>query len=147
MPHSCVYLSISLNSSARVRRCLRCQRGGLHHLPRLSSGVPASSELSLDHHSAGALAAHCPQFQPALRDREAGLQVRRRGGRWEYGGFLKRGQMDLCHNSEACKTLFSIRVKLLWPIRTSQCIIILAEWWFVVTYSLVCCKSICISNK
>lgn len=59
-----------------VRRCPGRQRGRLHHFPRLSSGVPASPELSLGHHGAGALAAHRPQLQPPLRDREAGLQVR-----------------------------------------------------------------------
>ena len=56
----------SLHHSASVRRRVRCHRGGLHHLPWLPSGVPPSPELSLDHHGAGALAAHRPQLQPAL---------------------------------------------------------------------------------
>ncbi len=121
--------------SAGVRRRLRCQRGGLHHLPWLSPGVPASPELPLDHHSAGALAAHRPQLQPPLWDREAGLQVRRGGDKWgTNGGFLERAEMESWHNSDIYKPLFPITVKLLWPIRLHGVLLFwlnddLCEWW------------------
>lgn len=113
MPPCCTPTLLSLphcrHRSTGVRWRPRRQRGGLHHLPRLSSGVPASPELSLDHHGAGALAAHRPQLQPTLWDREAGLQVRRGGGaKWE--AFYR------CHTSGIYKSLFSLSVKLLWPI-------------------------------
>lgn len=81
----------SHHSGGALRRGPGRQRGGLHHLARLPPGVPASPELPLDHHGAGAVAAHRPQLQPALRDREAGLQVRQGRGHFIPSGFLSSG--------------------------------------------------------
>lgn len=75
-----ISLSLFLSSSWAMWWLFRCKRCWLHHHPGLPTGVPTSPELSLGHHSPWAFATHRPQLQPALWDREAGLQVSRGRG-------------------------------------------------------------------
>lgn len=66
----------SLSSIWALRRLLRRERCRLHHHARLPAGVSPPPELSLGHHGPRAFATHRPQLQPALWNRETGLQVR-----------------------------------------------------------------------
>lgn len=60
------------------------QQRRVHHHPRLPSGVPASSELSLGHHRSRTFPAHRPQLQPTLWTGETRLQIwLHRDSRWE----------------------------------------------------------------